>query len=101
MNKVVKKTGRDWGFLGLLFTAKYLTLEEDVAQQAYRNILKHTISIPDKEVEAVRGRVARNLIKMVCEEEGNYKQALAMWEEFHKRLPREVTKKHQPIEVEA
>lgn len=92
---------RSNGFLERILgfdTSEAITFEDDVAARAYENLLDLTRSTPPKELEDVRGRAARNLIKRIWKEEENYKQAIAMWKEFNKRLPHQVTDKHYPPE---
>ena len=67
------------------------TEEEYLATRAYRNLLEATRSVPPGKRAEVRGRVARNLIKSVCENEGDHKQAVEMWKVFHRRFPKYVT----------
>lgn len=66
------------------------TEEEYLTARAYRNLLEATRSVPLGKRTEVRGRVARNLIRRVCENEGD-KQAVEMWKVFHRRFPKHVT----------
>lgn len=77
------------------------TEEEYLAVRAYRNLLEATRSVPPDKRAEVRGRVARNLIKSVCENKGGHKQAVEMWKVFHRRLPRYVTDGDYPSRPEA
>lgn len=72
------------------------TVEEYLAARAYGNLLEATRSVPLGKRAEVRGRVARRLIKNVCENEGDHKQAVEMWKVFHRRLPKYVTDEDYP-----
>lgn len=72
------------------------TEEEYLAARAYNNLLEATRPVPLAKRAEVRGRVARNLIKSVCENKGGHKQAVEMWKVFHRRLPRYVTDDDRP-----
>lgn len=62
------------------------------------HLVDATRSMKAAERRMVCGRVARGLIKNVCEEEGDHKQAVEMWTVFNKRFPDEVTDKDYPQE---
>ena len=72
------------------------TEEEWLAMRAYHNILDATKFMPLDERAAIRGRVARNLIRKVRDGENGLKQSLEMWRVFHRRLPKYVTDADRP-----
>ena len=74
------------------------TKEQYLARRAYGHILRATESIPLDDKKRVQGVVARSLIKKVCEEEGNHKQAIEMWIVFHRKMPDVITNEDYPLE---
>ena len=72
------------------------TMEEYLAIQAYKNLLKITKSTPDNQKMRLRGDVAKYLIAKT-NREGDYKQAMEMWKVFHRELHEYVTNKDQPV----
>lgn len=74
------------------------TEEEYLAARAYGHLIAATKHMRYEQRQETRERVARGLIRMVSEEEGDYKGAVEMWKLFRKRLPNQITDKDYPSE---
>ena len=74
------------------------TEEEYLAEQAYKHLMAATRHMQYEQRQEACGRVARGLIKMIGEEEGDYKRAVEMWKLFSKRFPNQITDEDYPSE---